>query len=86
MQITITDDAIYIILGLFLIAFLPHMHLFLIFLVMSIEDLLKYLLKLLNKFVEFTVIYIFPVALILLMYLAIFKTFILAFNSFKHDD
>jgi len=86
MQITITDDAVYIILGLFFIAFLPHMHLFLIFLVMSIEDLFKYLLKLLNKFVEFTVIYIFPVALILLMYLAIFKTFILAFNSFKRDD
>jgi hypothetical protein len=44
MQITITDDAVYIILGLFFIAFLPHMHLFLIFLVMSIEDLLNYLL------------------------------------------
>jgi hypothetical protein len=48
MQITITDDAVYIILGLFFIAFLPHMHLFLIFLVMSIEDLLNYLLKLIN--------------------------------------
>jgi hypothetical protein len=65
MQITITDDAVYIILGLFFIAFLPHMHLFLIFLVMSIEDLLNYL--------EFTVIYILPVALILLMYLANFN-------------
>ena len=80
MQITITDDAVYIILGLFFIAFLPHMYLFFIFLIMSIEDLLNYLLKLLNKFVEFTFIYIFPVSITLLLYVTIFKIVILGFN------
>ncbi len=81
MQITITDDAFYIIMGLLFIAFLPHIHLFLIFTVMTIADLLEYMLKLLNKFIKITLEYIFPVAIIFLLYLAILKVFILAFNS-----
>ena len=80
MQITITDDSVYIILGLFFIALLPHMYLFFIFLMMSIEDLLNYILKLLNKFVEFTFIYLFPVSITLLLYVTIFKIVILGFN------
>lgn len=81
MKITITDDAIYIIMGLLFIAFLPHIHLFFIFTVMTIADLLEYMAKLLNKFIKITIEYVFPVAIIFLFYLALLKVFIVAFNS-----
>ncbi len=81
MQITITDDAFYIIIGLLSIAFLPHIYLFLIFAIMTIAELLDFMAKLLNKFIEFTCVYIFPIAIIFLFYWAIIKIFMIVFNS-----
>lgn len=90
MQIKITDDAIYIIImGLLFIAFLPHIHLFIIFTVMTIADSLEYMSKLLSKFIKFTFEYIFPLAIIfyyiifydILFYLAILKKFMTVLNS-----
>lgn len=85
MQITIKDDAFYIIMGLLFIAFLPHMHLFFIFTVMAIADSLEYMAKLLNRFIAITLECIFPVAIIFLLYLAILKIFMTAFNSISGD-
>lgn len=89
MQIKITDNAIYIIMGLLFITFLPHMHLLIIFTVMTIADSLEYMSKLLSKFIKFTFEYIFPLAIIfyyiifydILFYLAILKTFMTTLNS-----
>jgi hypothetical protein len=81
MQITITDDAFYIIIGLLSIAFLPHIYLFLIFAIMTIVEMLEYMAKLLSKLIEFTCIYIFPIGIIFLFYLVIIKTFMIVFNS-----
>ena len=90
MTITITDTdiAFYISIALFFITFLPHIYLFLIFAIMSVVELFEYLAKSMNKFIRFTLEYIFPISIIFLIYLAILKTLILAVKSifmiFKH--
>jgi hypothetical protein len=81
MQITITNDAFYIIMGLLFIAFLPHIYLCLIFAIMTIADLLEYIAKLLNKFINLSIEYIFPIAIIFLFYLAIIHVIGFALKS-----
>ena len=81
MQITITDDAFYIIIGLLTIAFLPHIYLCLIFAIMTIADLLEYMAKLLNKFINLSIEYIFPIAIIFLFYSAIMNVICFALKS-----
>jgi hypothetical protein len=81
MQIIITDDAFYIIIGLLAISFLPHIYLCLIFTIMTIVDILEYMAKLLNKFINLSIEYIFPISIIFLFYLVIIKTFMIVFNS-----
>jgi hypothetical protein len=87
MTITITDRdiAFYISIGFFFITFLPHIYLFLIFALMSVVELFEYLAKSVNNFIKFTLKYIFPISIIFLIYLAILKTFILAFKSILDD-
>ena len=85
MIITNTDMAFNISIGLFFIAFLPHIYLFLIFAIMSVVELFEYLAKSINKFIKFTIQYIFPISIIFLIYLAILKTLILAFKSILND-
>jgi hypothetical protein len=85
MSITHTDIAFNISIGLFFIAFLPHIYLLLIFAIMSIVDLFEHLAKSINNFIKFTLEYIFPLSIIFLIYLAILKTLILAFKSILHD-
>ena len=85
MNLIITDEAFYVIMGLLLITFLPHIHLFLIFAMMGVVDLFEYLAKSINNFIKFTLEYIFPLSIIFLIYLAILKTFILAFKSILDD-
>ena len=87
MTITIanTDIAFNILIGLFFIAFLPHIYLFLIFAIMSIVELFEYLAKSIDMFIKFTLEYIFPISIIFLIYLAILKTLILAFKSILDD-
>jgi hypothetical protein len=81
MQIIITDDAFYIIIGLIAIAFLPHIYLCLIFAIMTIAELLEYMAKLLNKFINLSIEYIFPIAIIFLLYLVIIHVFGFALKS-----
>jgi hypothetical protein len=81
MQITITDDVFYIIMGLLFIAFLPHIHLFLIFTAMNIADSFEYMAKLINKFIKSSLDHLFPIFIIFLFYLAILKIFVTVFNS-----
>ena len=72
MQITITDTAFYVIIGLLFIAFLPHIYLFTIFAMMSIADLIEYLSNLLNKHVFIK--YIFPISILFLFYFTFMHT------------
>jgi hypothetical protein len=71
MQITITDDALLIMMGLLSITLFPYIYLFLIFTMMTLIELIEHLGKIIHKFVKITIEYIFPIAIIFLFYLAI---------------
>jgi hypothetical protein len=68
MQITITDDALLIMMGLLLVVLFPYIYLFLIFTMMTLIELIEHLGKIIHKFVKITIEYIFPVAIIFLLY------------------
>lgn len=85
MTIIHTDIAFNILIGLFIIAFLPHIYLLLIFAIINIVEFFEYIAKNINKFIKFTLEYIFPLSIIFLIYLAILKTLILAFKSILDD-
>lgn len=81
MIVTITDGAFYFATGLLMIAFFPHLYLFLIFVMMGIVELIEYVKKLIHKFIKLTIEYIFPLAIILLFYLALVRMFNMALIS-----
>ncbi len=82
MQITITDDALLIMMGLLLVVLFPYIYLFLIFMMMTLIELIEYLGKIIHKFVNITIEYIFPVSIIFLCYLAIMHTISFALKQF----
>ncbi len=56
---TNTNDIFYIIvMGLLIIAFFPQLYLFLLFVTMIVVDLVEYIVKLMNKFIEKIVTFI----------------------------
>ena len=50
MIVTITNDAFYIIIGLLIIYFFPHLYLLLIFVMMEIVELIEYINKIIHKY------------------------------------
>lgn len=68
MNIIITDSALCIIGGLLVIAFLPHIYLFLIFAIMGLVEFIEYVRNIAIK-------YIYPLALMALLYLTILYIF-----------
>ncbi len=85
MIVTITDGAFYIGMGLLMIAFFPHLYLFLIFAMMGIVELIEYTKKIINKCIKLTIEYIFPLAIILLLYLALVRMFNMALLSLSDE-
>jgi hypothetical protein len=83
----IINEAFNIMTVLLMIAFFPHLYLFLLFAFMSLLELIEYIGKLIHRFIRITIEYIFPLAIVLLLYLAILRVLKLeilsVFNGFN---
>lgn len=65
MIVPITDGAFYFVTGLLMIAFFPHLYLFLIFAMMGTVELIEYVKKSIHNFIKLAFEYIFPLAIVL---------------------
>jgi hypothetical protein len=81
MQIKIKDESFYLVVSLLLIAFFPQIHLCLTFAMMMIVELFERLKKAMHASIKILTEYIFPAAVIFLLYLSIVNILILTLKT-----